>query len=161
MHGRMHQIELEYLLLNRHAMAAVARDPGIERSAYLLLRLIDAQGPMTLAQLGEVLGLDVSTVNRQTAAAVRAGLLERRPDPDGGLARRFATTPAGTEAMRRRCASAQSGLAEALDDWTDADVEAFGRYLRRFNTAVERRTGARWPRTDDPGRGPAPATPPG
>ena len=55
----------------------------LERSAYTLLSRIDAQGPMSLGELSDALGLDVSTLNRQTAAMTKSGYVERVAGPRG------------------------------------------------------------------------------
>jgi DNA-binding MarR family transcriptional regulator len=67
----------------------------LDRSAYVLLSRIRVQGPMSIGELGGAFGLDVSPLDRQTAAAVRAGLVERTPDPAGGIARKFRITGKG------------------------------------------------------------------
>ena len=109
------RIEQEMMTLGRHAsLGAIgdcARQPvagRLERSAYILMSRIEASGPLSIGQLADAFGLDTSTINRQTAAMLRAGLVERIPDPDGGLARKFRITPEGlTRLHHHRLGSAQ------------------------------------------------------
>ncbi|MER6707924.1 MarR family winged helix-turn-helix transcriptional regulator [Streptomyces fumanus] len=138
------------MLLSRylHLHKSKGRRTGavLDRSAYILLSRIRVQGPMSIGQLGEAFGLDASTLNRQTAAAMRAGLVERIPDPDGGMARKFRITEEG----ERRLDEERTGLVESLDrimaDWPEEDIAAFADYLQRFNSDIERLHGLPWPR---------------
>ncbi|MCP9948511.1 MarR family winged helix-turn-helix transcriptional regulator [Actinomadura madurae] len=68
----------------------------LERSAYILLSRVRIEGPMSIRQLSEAFDLDPSTLNRQTSAMLRAGLVERIPDPEGGIARKFRITSEGS-----------------------------------------------------------------
>jgi predicted transcriptional regulator len=61
-------------LLTPHARGLHGR---LDRSACLLLSRIQAEGPMTIGGLSAAFGPDVSTLNRQTAAMLRAGIVER------------------------------------------------------------------------------------
>lgn len=145
------QVEFEQMLLSRymhlHKSKGRRADSALDRSAYILLSRIRAQGPMSIGQLGDAFGLDASTLNRQTAAAMRAGLVERIPDPEGGMARKFRITDEG----ERRLDEERAGLVASLDrimaDWPEEDIAAFAGYLRRFNSDIERLHGMPWPRT--------------
>ncbi|MBQ0862333.1 MULTISPECIES: MarR family winged helix-turn-helix transcriptional regulator [unclassified Streptomyces] len=144
------QVEYEQMLLGRylhlHKSKGRRKDSTLDRSAYILLSRIRMQGPMSIGQLCDAFGLDASTLNRQTAAAMRAGLIERIPDPDGGMARKFRITAEGEQ----RLDDEREGIVHSLDrimaDWADEDIAAFADYLKRFNTDIERLDGRPWPR---------------
>ncbi|MEU8899623.1 MarR family transcriptional regulator [Nocardia sp. NPDC048505] len=142
-------IEFEMMLLGRYSLSerrgAAHR---LERSAYTLLSRLSAEGPMTIAQLSEALNLNQSTLNRQTTTMLKAEVLERIPDPDGGIARKFRITDQGRRALERDRAESVGALGTILADWPEADVAAFAANLRRFNAAVEAYVGRPWPRTD-------------
>ncbi|MEX3100785.1 MarR family winged helix-turn-helix transcriptional regulator [Streptomyces niveiscabiei] len=145
-----HQVEYEQMLLSRHSFMSKRggrRTDGVmERSAYIMLSRIRMQGPMSIGELSEAFGLDASTLNRQTAAASRAGLLQRIPDPEGGMARKFRLTEEGLRLLDQE----RQGIVEVLDrvmgDWSDEDIAAFAGYLRRFNNGIEAIGGRPWPR---------------
>lgn len=109
-----HEVEYEQMLLSRHTFlnkgGGRRKDGVLERSAYILLSRIRVQGPMSIGELSEAFGLDASTLNRQTAAAMRAGLVERIPDPDGGWPASSAspTRAAGCSTRSARGSSAHS-----------------------------------------------------
>ncbi|MEV0381420.1 MarR family transcriptional regulator [Nonomuraea sp. NPDC050643] len=136
-----HLIEYETMLLGQHR--------HLDRSAYILLSRIRMEGMMSIGQLSEAFGLDVSTLNRHTSALLRAGLAERIPDPDGGIARKFRLSAAGERYLDGERARHLHGLERVLAAWTPEEVADFAAYLGRFNTEVERLGGRPWPR---PGR---------
>ncbi|MFH8798573.1 MarR family winged helix-turn-helix transcriptional regulator [Streptomyces sp. NPDC017936] len=144
------EVEYEQMLLSRHTFlnhrGGRRKDGVLERSAYILLSRIRVQGPMSIGELSEAFGLDASTLNRQTAAAMRAGLLDRIPDPAGGMARKFRLTDEGGRLLDEE----REGIVEVLDrvmaDWSDDEIAAFAGYLRRFNHGIERIGGRPWPR---------------
>ncbi len=144
-----HLVEFEHMVLGRHQLssARLRKEQGrLERSAYVMLCRIRIQGPMSIGELSEAFQLDTSTVNRQTAHAVRAGLLQRIPDPEGGMARKFQLTPEGEREVDGERETRVGELDQVFDDWSADDVETFARYLQRFNTSVERLSGQPWPR---------------
>ncbi|MFE4593308.1 MarR family winged helix-turn-helix transcriptional regulator [Streptomyces laurentii] len=145
-----HLIEFETMLLARHSLLHTprARSAGwqLDRSAYLLLSRISMDGPMSISQLSEAFGLDASTLNRQTAAMLRAGLVERIPDPDGGIARKFRITEEGLVRLDTDRAYNIEGLERVLSAWTPEEVADFAAVLERFNRDIERLDGRPWPR---------------
>ncbi|WP_129838663.1 MarR family transcriptional regulator [Streptomyces sp. RFCAC02] len=145
-----HEVEYEQMLLARyvymHRMGEHRKGAMLERSAYILLSRVRVQGPMTIGELSGAFGLDVSTLNRQTAAAVRSGLLERIPDPEGGMARKFRITETGERLLDEERERSVRSLDRVMEDWPDEDIAEFAAYLRRFNTDIERIGGRPWPR---------------
>ncbi|NUL47383.1 winged helix-turn-helix transcriptional regulator [Cellulosimicrobium funkei] len=130
-------IEYEQMLLSRYAIARHRGDHGPERSAYLFMSRIQLQGPMTIAELGRAFRLETSTVQRQAAAAVRAGLLERIPDPRGGAAMTYDCTDEGVRKLEASRTRSVRALHVILADWSDEDIAAFAHQLGRFNASIE------------------------
>ncbi|MEU0842280.1 MarR family transcriptional regulator [Streptomyces sp. NPDC005962] len=120
----------------------------LDRSAYLLLSRLDTEGAMSIGQLADAFQLDVSTVNRQTGALLRGDLVERIPDPDGGLARKLRVTALGAERLTAERDRRRTSLARLLEDWTPEDLSRFGEALTRFNREVEDQDGRPWPREE-------------
>ncbi|NKI44037.1 MarR family winged helix-turn-helix transcriptional regulator [Streptomyces physcomitrii] len=147
-----HEVEYEQMLLSRHTFlnqrGGRRKDGLLERSAYILLSRIRVQGPMSIGELSEAFGLDTSTLNRQTAAAMRAGLVDRVQDPGGGMARKFRITEVGERMLDEEREGIVRALDEVMTDWSAEDVRAFAGYLRRFNTGIERLGGRPWPREE-------------
>jgi len=143
-------LERELRLAGRHSAMGSSHDcpPGdrLERSAYLLLSRIELEGPLSIGQLTEAFGLDTSTVNRQTAALLRAGYAERIPDPAGGIARKLRMTDEGMRRLHANRAWARRGLGEVLADWSPDDIAVLADALMRFNTTLEEKERRSWPR---------------
>lgn len=144
------QVEFETMLLGRHShlFNPRTRSSGgrLDRSAYILLSRIQMEGPMSIGQLTGAFGLDASTLNRQTAAMLRGGLVERIPDPDGGMARKFRISAEGARQLDADRAEYTQGLEKVMDTWSAQDVATFAGFLRRFNSDIERLEGHPWPR---------------
>lgn len=145
---RFEQVELETLLLSRYLtpLRHPAASRLLERSWYLLLTRISGEGPMSIGELSHALMLDVSTMNRQTAALTKAGYLERVNDPEGGMARKFRMTAAGRAALEQDRAENLAGIRTLLEDWDPADVDEFTRLVRKFTESIEVRVDRVWPR---------------
>ncbi|GAA2988055.1 MULTISPECIES: MarR family winged helix-turn-helix transcriptional regulator [Streptomyces] len=141
-----HLIEFETMLLGRHVQLSTRNGSHLDRSAYTLLSRIRMEGPMSIGQLSDAFGLDASTLNRQTAAMLRAGLVERIPDPDGGIARKFRITREGERSLDAERTGNIRGLEKVMAGWDPEEVAAFADYLKRFNTDIENLDGRPWPR---------------
>jgi DNA-binding MarR family transcriptional regulator len=143
-------LETELTLLARHHLHASQRgaDRLLDRSGYHLLGRLE-HGPMSLKQLSEAFRLDPSTVNRQVAALLRAGLVERVADPDGGVARLLRPTAKGLDHLHRDRAAIQADVGKVLSGWDREDALRLCELLERFNTSIEELEGGPWPR---PGR---------
>ncbi len=142
----------EHMLLSRltlHGLPAFEREPQLDRSATVLLARLAASGPMSIAELADAFGLDVSTVHRQVAAAMRAGLIERIPDPDGGVARKHRPTAEGERRLHEELAGRAATVERVTADWPAEDVADFVALLRRFNEGSERLRERPWPRPYD------------
>lgn len=141
-------VERELLILTRQRELTTPQpsDDRLERSAYVLLTRLETQGPMSIADFVDAFGLAASTFNRQTAALLKDGLVERTLDPSGGIARKFRITKKGTERLTAERGRLATGIAKVLADWPSERLERFVADLRQFNTDVERLSGRPWPR---------------
>lgn len=146
-------IEYEAMILGRHLSGLPGRRTRrrggvLDQSAYTLLSILDAGGNATISDLGRVTGLEVSTLNRQTAALIRDGYATRVQDPAGGMARRFQLSRTGRDVLDEERAASHAALADIVGEWDEKDLEALGRLMERLNKAVESHTDRHWPRPD-------------
>lgn len=129
------RIERELLILTRNRETSTprgVRDGGaLDRSAYVLLSRLEAQGPMSIPDFVEAFGFNASTFTRQTSALLRDGLVERTLDPDGGVARKFRVTDKGS-----------TRLAEQREEFVSRPHRRHRRLARRTSPALRRRPGA-------------------
>jgi DNA-binding MarR family transcriptional regulator len=115
----------------------------MESATRLLLRTVAEQGPMRTTALAASVHSDLSTVSRQTASLVAAGLLERRSDPADGRASVLALTPAGQAATAEHDRARAGFYAQVLDGWTPAELRQFGTLLARFTASYDQVHAAR------------------
>lgn len=140
-------LEIELTLLARHHLHSSQHSDErcLDRSGYHLLGRLELE-PMTLKQLAEAFRLDVSTVNRQVNALLRAGLVERIHDPDGGVAKVLRPTPTGLDLLHRDRALVQEQVARVVEGWTRKDRAELHRLLEKLNSSIEALEGRPWPR---------------
>ncbi|MGO4616426.1 MarR family winged helix-turn-helix transcriptional regulator [Nocardia sp. 2YAB30] len=145
------RLAFELSLLARHFPAALPRRPGfqLDRSAYLILTRLELDAPLSLRELSEAFQLDISTINRQVGAMLKQGLVDRVPDPDGGIARKIRASAKGLELLAADRAQSRQGIGSVVADWADADVDQLSRLIARFNQSVEHIEDNPWPRPPD------------
>lgn len=112
-------------------------DGGADQSALLLLGPLLHEGPLRVTDLAEIRYTDPSTVSRQAAQLVRAGLVRREADPVDGRASRLALTDAGRDACRRMHLARRDAVSTVLRDWPTERVALFTDLFREFNSSVE------------------------
>ncbi|WP_229073034.1 MarR family winged helix-turn-helix transcriptional regulator [Actinoplanes sp. DH11] len=112
-------------------------DLGAESSALMLLPPLVAHGPMRVTDLAEIKQADPSTISRQVAQLVKAGLARREADPADGRASRLAVTEAGEAACERLRQARVALLGQALSDWPDDRAAAFTGLFEEFNDLLE------------------------
>ncbi len=97
--GPLSRVELQLALLLRRAERTGAiragHTPTLERSGYLLLQVLSAEGPLGINALAERQGLDASTVTRQVVSLEKAGFARRSRDPRDGRAVQVEATTVG------------------------------------------------------------------
>jgi DNA-binding MarR family transcriptional regulator len=141
-------LEQELTLLARHQLSSNQHEPDLhlDRSGYQLLSRLEL-GALSLGGLAEAFKLDVSTVNRQVAALRRKDLVERVPDPAGGVAKLLRPTRRGLSLLRKDREVRHGHVARVIEDWDAGDVARFRELLALFNTSIEALEGRPWPRS--------------
>jgi DNA-binding MarR family transcriptional regulator len=110
----------------------------VEWSAQVLLRRLARRGPMRASELAGWLRADPSTVSRQVAALVKAGLLERRADPEDGRASILALTPKADGLVAAHEQRRAEHFAALLSGWSRDDLTRFADLLARFTADYEK-----------------------
>ncbi|MFD4263675.1 MarR family winged helix-turn-helix transcriptional regulator [Streptomyces sp. NPDC058534] len=146
---RLGELERELTLLSRHFLASRGSRIGqtLDRSAYVLLTRLETSEPLSLKELAHTFQVDVSTINRQVSAMLKNGLVERIPDPDGGIARKFRPTGLGLERLRADRAVGIEGAARLVDatGWTPEATQTFLTLLVQLNGGIAQLEGLSWP----------------
>ncbi|MFG2135676.1 MarR family winged helix-turn-helix transcriptional regulator [Streptomyces sp. NPDC048650] len=109
---------------------------SMDRAAYLLLNRLDQEGPMGVKALAAGMGIDSSTVTRQVAPLVDAGLVDRATHPEDGRAVVLQLSERGHARLEEVRASRRALMALVTEDWSPEDRDAFCALLTRFNTSL-------------------------
>src|SRR6478735_1251054 len=110
----------------------------LDSSAFKLLWVLSDDEPRTLRELADELDLDLSTINRQVNAAVRAGLLERFT-VTGSPSKPVRPTAAGRRQYEHDLAVHSDRLRSVLAEMGADAARDLLRGLRAFNDAYDRR----------------------
>lgn len=98
----------------------------VERGRRNLLAAIAAREPATLNDIAAEVGRGAPAVSRSVDSLVRAGLVERQPDPDNRRRLALRLSEEGRE-MLRRPAAVGGGLAERLSRLAPSELRAIER----------------------------------
>jgi DNA-binding MarR family transcriptional regulator len=122
------------------AMEAIQRKRSypLERAHYLLLRLLEREGPLPIAGLAEELLLDDSTVTRQVATMEQHRLIERLPNPQDGRSVLIRATRHGLATTAQMRDMRLGRIALLFDGWSGKERSSFAAQLTRFNAALRK-----------------------
>lgn len=157
---RLSDLERELTLLSRHFVASRGPRTGqsLDRSAYVLLTRLETGEPPALKEPAHTFQVDISTINRQVSAMLRGGLVERVPDSDEGMARRFRPTALGPERLEADREISRAGARRLIEasGWRGRKTEQFLTLLIEFDQGIERLEGLAWSRSGEAGEAAAP-----
>ncbi len=130
-------IQREMTIFARRARASAGRmHPELSLVSYTLLGHLEESGGCRATDLAAHYALDKSTVSRQVGALERAGLIERRLDPEDHRVQVLHLTEAGQEILAQVTQSRRAAFRERLADWPEADLVRFAGYLERYNAGT-------------------------
>ena len=116
--------------------ARVTSPEGDLSPLFLLVRLAH-QGPSRTGELAGQVCADPSTVSRQVATLVRAGLVERRVDPDDRRASILLPTAEGRRVVAAHARRRGATVRPVIQNWPQKDSDEFLRLLRTYIAGVE------------------------
>ncbi|MEV0601330.1 MarR family transcriptional regulator [Streptomyces sp. NPDC050315] len=109
---------------------------SMDRAAYLLLNRLDQEGAMGVKALAAGMGIDSSTVTRQVAPLVDAGLVTRASHPEDGRAVVLQLSERGRARLEEVRASRRELMALVTEEWSEEERNAFTTLLTRFNSSL-------------------------
>lgn len=134
--------DLAWLLLRngqrlQAATDRVAREHGLAGGLrdYVVLLLLTREQPRTQALLGQLAGVDKTTLTAVLDRMERDGLIERRLDPNNRRVRIPVATPRGQRLQRTITASRRA--AEEVPGMTAAEIRTLRKLLLRLDGACE------------------------
>lgn len=122
----------------QHAIRAkvVTMEDTDAAATFLLIDLVK-HGPRRASDLAGQYNADPSTVSRQVAALVKAGLVRRTADPDDGRASILVPTDKGVAAAKARVARRGRAVRPVVEDWPATDRADLLRLMHRFLDDLE------------------------
>lgn len=108
----------------------------INRAEYLLLRILDSDGPSDIGSLAKRIGLDPSTAGRQVNAMEEDGLVRRDPAPTDRRRSIIAPTDKGRRLMRTVRRQRRQNTEDLLAQWSPRELRTLARMFRRWNETV-------------------------
>ncbi|MFF0591234.1 MarR family winged helix-turn-helix transcriptional regulator [Streptomyces sp. NPDC003781] len=127
-------IQREMTVFARRARASAGRmHPELSLVSYTLLGHLEERDGCRATDLAAHYALDKSTVSRQVSSLERAGLIERRVDPDDHRVQVLHLTESGRHALDRVTERRRTAFRERLADWPEEDLTRFAAYLERYN----------------------------
>jgi DNA-binding MarR family transcriptional regulator len=99
-------------------------DEGLTPTQYSVLGLVRGRGPLGLAELARLEGLNPTMLSRVVRALDENGLIRRLPDPSDLRAARVEITPAGEEVHARIRGHRTQVLTECLEQLPAETAEA-------------------------------------
>ncbi|WP_263118027.1 MarR family transcriptional regulator [Cellulomonas sp. RIT-PI-Y] len=134
-------VEAEVAMLLRLAERSRRSSPRrlheLDRSAYLVLGVLTADGPCSVNSIADALRLDPSTVTRQVLAMERAGHVSRSADDADRRVTVVSATDAGRDALARTREIRGGIYREVLAGWTDAERSTLAAALHRLNADLD------------------------
>lgn len=128
---------LELLHKYNGIKARMVSGPEADQSPVFLLAKLVLGGPKRSGELAAALCADPSTVSRQAAALVKAGLVQRQADPEDGRACLLVPTQTGLQRLQQHQQRRGTAIAPVVEDWSAEDRSTFLRLLRRYSAGVE------------------------
>ena len=130
-------LEWELMLLVR-SLEAVQRKRSypLERAHYLLLGVLEREGPQSIAALATHLLLDGSTVTRQVATMEELGLVAKAPHPQDGRSTLIQATAQGRREAAKMRNLRLRRVQALLADWDGKERATFAALLGKLNVSL-------------------------
>ena len=115
----------------------VTTGPEGDHSPLFLLVKLAQHGPRRASDLAEEVCADPSTVSRHVASLVRAGLIERKADPDDGRASILVPTELGLVRVREHAQRRGATIQPVIADWSQQDRDELLRLIHKYTEGIE------------------------
>lgn len=134
---------IEDLVKLLYGLGAVRRNllahalPEIGGQGFIALAAVYRRAPARVSDIATALSVDLSVASRQVQVLVRAGYVERQPDPEDGRATLLSLTESGLAALRDSHQRMVAASSYALCDWETGEIEALTQGLARLRDSFE------------------------
>jgi DNA-binding MarR family transcriptional regulator len=125
---------LSRLLGSRRVFSRLADAAGVDLSqqAIQVLRVLDRNDALSVAEVARAANMDTGAVSRQLVTLEERGFASRRPSAAHGSVVLVTATARGERVLAHVNAVQDRHLREALSGWSDDDRAELGRLLARL-----------------------------
>ncbi|RFD24768.1 MarR family transcriptional regulator [Mycobacterium uberis] len=121
------------IAVSAHSIGQV--DEAITIPQFRTLVILSSRGPVNLATLASLLGVQPSATGRMVDRLVAAGLIDRLPHPTSRRELLAALTKRGREVVRRVTAQRRSEIARIVEKMPSSERRGLVRALTAFSAA--------------------------
>jgi DNA-binding MarR family transcriptional regulator len=111
-------------------------DVDLDRALFPLLVSLGVRGSLAVAEIGELVGRDHTTVSRQLAKLESLKLIAREASAADRRRNAATLTKSGRKIVDAITAARRRLLAKALVDWSAADCKTLAQMIERFSEAL-------------------------
>jgi DNA-binding MarR family transcriptional regulator len=113
----------------------------VDRAGYLVLRAVEAEGPLRLTDLAALMQVEPSTMSRHATELTARGWLEKQRDPADRRACLLAVTESGRQVVNGIEAARRKVLRSVLSNWEAAERQRFIELTERFVAGLAKEVG--------------------
>jgi DNA-binding MarR family transcriptional regulator len=117
--------------------AAIVGSRGLHPMHFGLMSILDAEGSISQHELGQMLGVDPSTMVARMDALEQGGLVERRRSDEDRRAYEISLTPEGRKVLKQLRAEAQAFGEEFFRALTPEEQEQLNALLLKLAATVD------------------------
>ena len=127
-------LEQLFRLYNRrmHSRQTAAAGVLISRPGFVLLRRLDAKGPLSLGQLASMTDMDPAATGRQVRQLEQQGWVTSQTSPEDARATIVSITTEGGKVRQRMDDVWRRHMTDVLGDWSASDTRKLGQLLLRL-----------------------------
>jgi DNA-binding MarR family transcriptional regulator len=116
------------------AAAASRFDPDVPPTAFYVLRYVMKHQPCSAGDIVKAMAMDKSAVSRQVTLLREAGFIDVVADTADGRVMMLRSTSRAEDRMLEVRHENRAVFRTHVEGWTDAELDEFAGWLRRFNT---------------------------
>ncbi|QWI73107.1 MarR family transcriptional regulator (plasmid) [Bacillus mycoides] len=136
------QIEHEVVRLLRRADLKKLLDRetrSMDRSAYLVMKKLESEGPLPISVIAHAFGVNVSTISRQMQNLKSNGWVTSFSDKKDARVSLVNLTKQGLDILTATKIKRVETYSDLLSDWTEEDIQTFTTLLSKLNISIEQK----------------------
>ncbi|OUB34388.1 hypothetical protein BK708_05845 [Bacillus thuringiensis serovar yunnanensis] len=137
------EIEHEVVRLLRRAdlKKLLDRDTkGMDRSAYLLMKKLEKEGPLPISVIANFFKVNASTISRQIQSLKSNGWVTSFSDKNDARVNLVTLTNEGINMLMVTKIKRMEVYSDLLSNWSEEDIQTLATLLSKLNISIEQRS---------------------